>query len=160
MSRRLRVTLLCALACAAPAVAHAQTAAPSPPPAEITRLTDAVMTASNADNAAGFAGLYTDDAVVVDENAPFAWHGAGAGTAWWTLTHGIIQKLQLVSFKAAPQPPSEFTQSDTDAYMIVPITLTGTAAHKPFAETGTMTYTFHKTPTGWKISTQIWTTKP
>ncbi|MBV8490470.1 MAG: nuclear transport factor 2 family protein [Candidatus Eremiobacteraeota bacterium] len=153
------VAAFCLALLAAPA--HAQTPPPQPtPPPEIAALSAATIAATNADDATKFAGLYTDDAVVVDENPPFAWHGADAGAQWWHVTDAIIAKLHLKNLYATPASPSEFAQSDTDAYMIVPVTLGGSANGKTFTESGTLTYTFHKTPAGWKISSQVWTTKP
>ncbi|HZY99074.1 MAG TPA: DUF4440 domain-containing protein [Candidatus Baltobacteraceae bacterium] len=133
-------------------------AAPKPPPAAIMKLANAVIRSANTDNASGFAGLFTGDATVVDENAPFVWRGAGAGAAWWHVVQAVARKMKM-SVKAVNIRVSEFVQSPTDAYMIQAMTIAGAGA-KPFAESGTMTYTFHKSGDMWLISTMTWTTKP
>lgn len=136
-------------------------AAPKPPPAPILKLANAVIHATNTDDPSGLAGLYTEDAVVVDENPPFAWRGTGAGAAWWHVVDAVVRTMKMSHLKAVNIRISEFLQSAADAYMIQPMTITGTTAGgKPFAESGTMTYTFHKTGGTWLISTQVWTTKP
>ncbi|HYL27472.1 MAG TPA: DUF4440 domain-containing protein [Candidatus Nitrosotalea sp.] len=135
-------------------------AAPAVPPAPILKLASAVIAAANADNVAGFAGLYTADAVVVDENPPFVWRGAGAGAAWWNAVRAIAKKMKLTHIKAINVRIGEFRESATDAYLVESMTVAGLMNGKPFAESGTQTYTFHKAGEKWLVSTQVWTTKP
>jgi ketosteroid isomerase-like protein len=135
-------------------------AAPKPPPEPILKLANMVITATNTDDAAALAGLFTDDAVVVDENPPFAWRGAGAGVAWWHVVDAVTQKAKMQHVKAVNVRLGEFRQSATDAYLVQALTVTGVAGTKPFAEAGTMTYTFHNAGGTWLISTMVWTTKP
>lgn len=134
-------------------------AAPKPP-AEITNLVNTLLRATNSDDSSLLAGIYTSNATVVDENAPYVWTGSGSGVAWWHVVDATLQKMKLSKMHAADLGISEFTQSSNDAYMIVPMLLTGSAAGKPFKESGTMTYTFHRAGNSWKISSQVWTTKP
>jgi ketosteroid isomerase-like protein len=134
-------------------------AAPKAPPAPILKLANAVIGAANTDDASGLAGIFTNDATVVDENAPFVWRGAGAGIAWWHVVDAVTQKMKLTHLKAVNVRVTEFVQTPADAYLIEAMTITGSAA-KPLAEAGTMTYTFHKTGATWLISSMVWTTKP
>ncbi len=140
----------------APALAAA---APSPPP-PILKLVNAVMQGTNSNDASAFDGIFTDDAVVVDENPPFVWRGAGAGVAWWHVVQAATQKAKLTHVKATDIRLGEFKQSATDAYLVQAMTVSATAGTKPFAEPGTMTYTFHNAGGTWLISTMVWTTKP
>ena len=135
-------------------------AAPAAPPAPIRKLADAVIHAANADDAAALRGLYADDAVVVDENPPFAWHGAGAGAAWWHVVESVVKNIHLTHLNATAVRIAEFHQTATDAYLIESMTIGGVVGGKPFSEPGTMTYTFHDTAGTWLISSQVWTTKP
>ena len=135
-------------------------AAQTPPPAPIMELSNTVMRATNTDDASALAGIFTNDAVVVDENAPFAWRGAGAGVAWWHVVEAVTRKAKLTHLKATGIRLGEFKQSATDAYLVQAMTVTGMLAGKPFAEAGTMTYTFHNDGGKWLISTMVWTTKP
>ncbi len=135
-------------------------AAPNVPPQPILKLANAVLHAADTGDASGLAGIYTSDAVVVDENAPFTWRGANAGAAWWSVVSNVTKRMKLTGLKAINIRISEFRQSASDAYLIEPMTIVGTLNGKPFAESGTMTYTFHNGAAKWMISSQVWTTKP
>ncbi|MBV8345759.1 MAG: nuclear transport factor 2 family protein [Candidatus Eremiobacteraeota bacterium] len=130
------------------------------PPAPVLKLANAAMHAANTNDASAFAGLYTEDAVVVDEVPPFIWRGAGAGTAWWHAVASFAQKMKMTHLRATDIRVGEFKESVTDAYLVEPMTVTGIANGKPFAEAGTTTYTFHNSGGTWLISSQVWTTKP
>ncbi len=132
----------------------------SPPPAPILKLANAVIHAANTNDASGLSGIFTGDAVVVDENPPFVWRGAGAGVAWWHVVEAVTQKAKMTHLKAINVRLGEFRQSSTDAYLVQPMTVAGIVGGKPFAEAGTMTYTFHASGGAWLISTMIWTAKP
>jgi hypothetical protein len=135
-------------------------AAPQPPPAAISKLAEAIPHAANTDNASGLATIFTDDAVVVDENAPYIWRGAGAGVAWFHVVDTVVRKAGLKDFRATNVSVTEFQKTGTEAYMVQPMTIVGVIGGKPFVEPGTMTYTFHNTGSKWLISSAVWTTKP
>lgn len=135
-------------------------AAPTSPPPEISKLTSAFIHATNSNDTSALATLFTGDAVIVDENPPFAWRGAGAGVAWWHVVQKITKAARLVHLQATNVRTGEFKQSPTGAYLVQSLTITATTAGKPFAEAGTLTYTFHKSGSTWLISTMAWTTKP
>jgi ketosteroid isomerase-like protein len=135
-------------------------AAPNPPPAPILKLASAAMHAANTNDASAFAGLYTDDAIVVDEDPPFSWRGSGAGTAWWHVVAAVAQKMKMTHLRAVDIRVGEFKETATDAYLVEPMTVTAIANGKPFVEAGTTTYTFHRAAGTWLISSQVWTAKP
>jgi ketosteroid isomerase-like protein len=134
--------------------------APNVPPQPILKLANAVLHAADTNDPAELAGIYTSDAVVVDENAPFEWRGADAGTRWWSVVTRVTKRMKLDGLKAVNVRISEFRQSSTGAYLIEPMTITGMLDGRPFAESGTMTYTFRNADGKWLIATQVWTTKP
>lgn len=140
------------------AAGAASPAAPPVPPSPILKLANAVVNASNADDAASLSKLYTHDATVVDEIPPFVWRGAGAGVAWWHAVEAFT-KNKHVRIKLVDIRISEFQRSATDAYLIQPMTIMEIGTGQP-GESGTMTYTFHNDGTAWSISSQVWTTKP
>jgi|SRR5580700_521146 hypothetical protein len=135
-------------------------AAASSPPPPILKLANAIIHGTNTDDPSGFSGLFTNDAVVVDENPPFVWRGGGAAVAWWHVVDAVTRKAKLTQLRATNVRTSEFKQSATDAYLVQAMTITGTVGSKPFSEPGTMTYTFHNVGGTWLISTMVWTTKP
>ena len=135
-------------------------AAPQPPPAAILKLANAIVHAANTDDASELATIFTADAVMVDENPPFVWRGTGAGVAWLHVVDAVVRKAKLKDFRATNVHVSEFRSSASDAYMVQVLTIVAIANGKPFAESGTMTYTFHDTGGTWLISSAVWTTKP
>ncbi len=153
----MHVRTIAALALAlAPAVAMAA----AMPPAPILKLADAVIHATNTGNRAALSGLFTGDAVVVDENPPFVWRGSAAGVAWWHVVEAVTRKAKITHLKAIDVRLGEFKQTATDAYLVESLTVAGLSGGKPFAEAGTLTYTFHQAGGTWLISTMVWTTKP
>lgn len=154
-------TILALLVALTPVAATAASPAPptQPAPSSILKLANAVVNASNSDDAASLSTLYTNDAVVVDEISPFAWRGSGAGVAWWRAVEAFVNKerhrLKLVNVRI-----SDFQRSTNDAYLIQPMTILEIGHGKPSSESGTMTYTFHNNGGTWLISSQVWTTKP
>ena len=136
-------------------------ATPAQPPAPIVALTQSILDAANANNAGKFVGLYTDDAIVVDEDAPFVWRGAHAGETWW---HGVQRALasrKATTLHATGASPANFMtdREGDDAYVEQPLTIVVTSGRVSHVEHGTQTYTFHKSDDGvWRISRQVWTT--
>lgn len=157
MSARRILAFLIALTPAA--IAAASTPPPPVPPAPILTLASSVVKASNTDDEALLARLYTGDATVVDEIPPFVWRGAGAGVAWWRAVEAFT-KTKHVRLKLVDVRISEFQRSSTAAYLIQPLTILELGNGQPSSESGTMTYTFHNDGGRWLISSQVWATKP
>jgi ketosteroid isomerase-like protein len=141
-----------------PAVANAQTNAI--PPQAIVKLANAVVNVGNTNDVSALTGIFTSDAVVVDENAPFVWRGADAGTQWWNHLVVLMKHAHMGHLHVGAARVGEYRQSPTDAYLVEAMVITGIESGKPFAESGTMTFTFHKTAGRWLISTEVWSTKP
>lgn len=158
MRARTVLAFLIALTSAVAAANPAQPIQPVPP-SPILKLPNAVVDASNTDDALSLSKLYTNDAMVVDEIPPFVWRGTGAGVAWWRAVDAFTKKkrerIKLVNVRI-----SEFQRSATDAYLIQPMTIIEVTGGPPSSESGTMTYTFHNNSGTWLISSQVWTSKP
>ncbi len=154
----IRIATVCLMLTLAPLSALAQTKAI--PPQSIVKLANAVVNVGNTNDGSSLSGIFTSDAVVVDENAPFVWRGANAGTAWWNGLTALMKRAHMGHLHVGTVRVGEYRQSPTDAYLVESMLITGTAAGKPFAESGTMTFTFHKTGGRWLISTEVWSTKP
>ncbi|MBV9699325.1 MAG: hypothetical protein JO078_04290 [Candidatus Eremiobacteraeota bacterium] len=155
-------TILAFLVALIPAAATAASPAPPvrpEPPLPILKLANAVVNASNRDDAPSLSTLYTNDAIVVDEIPPFLWRGAGVGVAWWRAVEAFIRKehhrLRLVNVRI-----SDFQRSAQDGYLIQAMTILETGNGPSAGESGTLTYTFHDSGGTWLISSQVWTTKP
>jgi ketosteroid isomerase-like protein len=130
------------------------------PPQAILKLANTVWNVGNTNDVSSLSGIFTDDAVVVDENAPFVWRGADAGTTWWNHLVVLMKRAHMGHLHVGSVRVGEYRQSPTDAYLVDAMVITGVQSGKPFAESGTMTFTFHKTAARWLISTEVWSTKP
>ncbi len=144
----------CAIVVACTAAAGA-----AQPPAAIARIVKTVVGAEIPGSTAALAHLYTSDAVVVDEFPPFIWTGADSGRVWFVALDRVLANLKMHGLKVVAAPASEYLQTGNDAYEIVPLTLDGMEGAKASHETGTLTFTFRRSGSTWKISSQVWTTR-
>lgn len=134
------------------------TPAPSPPPA-IVALTQTFLDAANSNDATKFAGMFTSDAVVVDEDAPFTWSGPNAGVAWWKAVQQLIASHKA-GLRVTGDPFSEYRQAGDTAYAIQPLHIAHIVAGITRVQLGTETFTFRNVRGAWKISSATWTTRP
>lgn len=137
-------------------------ATPSQAPVPIAALTRAVLDAANTNDPAKLAGIYTADAAVVDEAAPFFWRGADAGVRWWnTIQRAFASRHASLHAIGSPLTGYMTDRQGDDAYLTQAQTIIVTLNGKIITERGTQTYTFHRGDDGeWKISRQVWTTTP
>jgi ketosteroid isomerase-like protein len=155
---KLGMIALGALLCTATAVAAGT---PPQPPAAMLKLAALPVGVANTNDASGLAGAFTSDGLVVDENPPFEWRGANAGTAWWKDDSASFAAGKLTHIHVtAASAPSEYRLQGNAAYLILPMHVTAKAGGKPFESHGAMTYTFRKVSGAWKISTMFWTNFP
>lgn len=111
--------------------------------------------AVNADKATVLAAVYTPDAVIIDEDAPYRWEGPNAA-ANWLATLDKVTQLQKIKATARLGKPSFWDISPARAYIVVPTAYAGTMAGKPFTETGAWTFVLVKAHGVWKIETSTW----
>ena len=130
-----------------------------PPPPQIVALTQTFLAAANANDARKFAGIFTDDAIVIDEDAPFVWSGPNAGVAWWKAVEEII-KAHKAGLQVTADPFSEYRQKGDAAYAIAPLRIAHVMGGKTRTQLGTETFTFRNVNGTWKISSATWATKP
>lgn len=128
------------------------------PPAGIMTTIRGVLSDTNANNISRVDSYYTADAVVVDEFAPYVWTGAHAGSQWWTGVMNQNKTAHVTNMKASAEPVRASNVTGDKAYVVVPLTITFGYKGKPQKETGTITCTFVRSGSAWKISTQTWST--
>ncbi len=133
---------------------------PTPPQAILT-LAQSVIDAANAHDPTKLNGLFTTDAVVIDEGAPFRWTGADAGIKWLQHVNKTLT-ARRATLRATASAPTEYRadREGDDAYLIQPAVVTVTSNGTAHAERGLQTYTFHKTDGTWRISSATWATEP
>ncbi len=118
-----------------------------------------VIAATRGGDLHAVSGLYTADAVVVDEMAPFHWTGKNAGRSWLAAVGKFIAASKMTNFNLKASPPAEVQQAGSSAYVVVPILLTGLSGGKHVSETGFFTFALRKIGGSWMISNQVWTTR-
>jgi hypothetical protein len=151
----MRYLTLGALACllmAAPAYAQATD------PAVLTPIT-AFMTAFNKGDVAGAAATHAAvaDLVIVDEVAPYVWHGPKAFHAWVADLGAEDAKRGIADQKVTIGAPTRVEVSGADAYVIVPATYTFTEKGAAMRAASQMTFTLKKGTGGWLIHGWTWT---
>ncbi len=128
------------------------------PPLSLLTVIRGVIAAANANNAPKVGSYFEPESFVVDEFPPYVWKGADAGGRWWSdvarddATHGR-------TLHASIGPISVSDVSVSDAYVVVPLTITSEARGKQHRETGLWALTFHRTRVIWRISSASWATE-
>jgi ketosteroid isomerase-like protein len=143
--------LLAVLFCAGPGSA-------AQPPAVLMANIQTFVAITQGKSTVDIDSLFTPDAIVIDENAPFRWDGPHAASQWLASLHGLLASMHTTSFTVTSGTPTQYTQSTDAAYAIVPLTISGTAGAQHIEETGTLTFTFRLIDGDWKIATDVWTT--
>ena len=99
----------------------------------------------------------TGSPTIIDEVAPHSWSGPGSVDAWL----GDLSKSEAAEGKTgavvAIGAPNREVVSGDHAYAIAPSTYTFKQKGTLMRETGEMTFVLTKEPSGWKISSFVWT---
>jgi ketosteroid isomerase-like protein len=115
----------------------------------------AVIAAIKNDDAAAISTLYSNDAVVVDEQAPFEWTGAGAGAEWLSASRDWSKWSPRIAHFRAVLANIQVDDGGS-AYVVAAGTFSSADPKKPWQQRGTLTFTLRKTDSSWKISSQVW----
>jgi ketosteroid isomerase-like protein len=116
-----------------------------------------VVAASEVLDDSALIGLYTDNAVFVDEG-PIVIYGPTVGYDWLTRVKQEFAERKMTQFKATASKPTIVQVSANGAYIVVPMELNAVVgADKHFHESGTFTFTLVRKAEQWKITSQVWT---
>jgi ketosteroid isomerase-like protein len=150
MNRRM-IVLALAIAMATSSAAKAQTAASA------MNVVNQVVAASEMLDASRLTGLYTDNAVFVDEG-PIVIYGSTVGYDWLTRVKRKFTARHMTQFVASASRPTVVQVSGNGAYIVVPMELNAkVGAAKHFHESGLFTFTLARQVAAWKITSQVWT---
>ena len=113
--------------------------------------------AFNKGDAAGAQAIMATDLTIIDEVAPFLWHGSDA-FARWGADYEVDAKAKGITDPGVTisAPTRELVSGDT-AYVIVPSVYRFKQKGVQMSETAQMTFALHKGAAGWKISGWTWT---
>jgi hypothetical protein len=133
-------------------------AAQATDPAVLAPIT-AFMAAFNKGNVAGAAATHAAvaDLVIVDEVAPYVWHGAKAFHAWVADLGASDAKRGITEQKVVIGAPTRVETEGASAYVIVPATYTFSEKGVAMRAVSQMTFTLKKGAGGWLIHGWTWT---
>jgi ketosteroid isomerase-like protein len=140
-------------------VMMAATAGAQAPPADLIAPIQKFMEAFNKGDMAGAAATHATaaDTVIVDEVAPFAWHGADAFKAWSTALDADSKKQGLSDQNVKISAPTRTEVAGDMAYVVVPAVYSFTKAGTAMRESAQMTFVLKKGAQGWLIHGWTWT---
>ena len=98
-----------------------------------------------------------DDAYIIDEFAPYEWHGAGACSTWAGDYEADAKKNGITDGVVTVGKPRHVDVSGDHAYVVVPTTYAFKKNGKPMKENNaTMTLTLQNSAAGWHITSWTW----
>jgi ketosteroid isomerase-like protein len=98
-----------------------------------------------------------DQAAIIDEFPPHAWHGAGACAKWMSDFEADARKNSITDGFVALGDPSHVDITGDRAYVVIPSDYTYKQNGKPVKETGALfTFALQKGQAGWRITGWAW----
>jgi hypothetical protein len=126
---------------------------PGTPIKGIMQTVNTVLAAMTAHSPSALGGAYTNDAVIIDDQAPYQWSGKNAGIDWLT-TVTTYGKLSAARFHAVGDP-ALLQWSSHAAYVIVSGSLDGVGARQ-LHQAGSLEFSLREAGGTWKITGQFW----
>lgn len=127
------------------------------PKADVMASVHQWITAFNKGDTTSFIADCADDAAIVDEFAPYEWHGAGACSHWMNDYAAYQQKNGTSDGKVRLGVPHHVIITGDRAYVIVPASFFFKQKGKMVSETGSMlTLVLHNGASGWRIVASTW----
>ena len=93
-----------------------------------------------------------DDLSIVDDFAPYEWHGKGAMTRWLQDIESFAKKNGVSEERVTLGKDWHSETTGDRAYLVIPITVAYKMKGKPMKDRGVFTIALHKGSTGWRIS--------
>jgi hypothetical protein len=130
------------------------------PPSEVVDIVTAVIYSIDSFNIEKVADLYTPNAVVADDEAPYSWNGPTAGVQWVNAVEQACKDNRLTKLKGAIETINDFHQTAENVYIVVPVTYTGSLpGRRVFKVEGAFTFVLRMIDGKWLIKSQVWMPK-
>jgi ketosteroid isomerase-like protein len=130
------------------------------PPSNVMEIVSKAIYALNSFDIAAVADLYTPNAVVADDEAPYSWNGPTAGVQWVNAVEKVCKDNHLSKLKGVIEPINVFQQSADNCYIVVPASFTGNLPDKRrFSVKGAFTFVLRQENGKWLIKSQAWMQK-
>jgi len=133
---------------------YAQTADP-----QLTAPINKFIDAFNKGDVAGAAATHAAEAdlTIVDEVAPYAWHGAKAFHSWAADLDADAKKQGITEPKVTIKAPTRVETNGSTAYVVVPAVYEFKLKDVAMREAAQMTFVLKKGASGWLIHGWTWT---
>lgn len=124
--------------------------------AEVMKIINTVVKASGTFDVNAVSDLYTPNALIADEEAPFSWNGETAGVQWVSTVEKTCKNVKLKEFRGKVGRINVYLQTDESIYVVVPVDYTGEIRGEHFEEDGAFTFVFRLVSGKWLIKSQVW----
>lgn len=129
----------------------------STPPAEVMDIVEAAINSLNSFNIDIVANLYTQNAVVADDEPPYSWNGPTAGVQWVNAVEQVCKDNKLTKLRGSIGNITVFQHSADNFYIVVPVIFTGNLPQKQkFTADGAFTFILRVVNGKWMIKSQVW----
>jgi hypothetical protein len=124
-------------------------------PTELRTLIEDHIKGFNTQDVKLFAGVFGEDAIIIDGIAPYRWLNPNAVGKWLadveTWRAGLGVTSEHLSYEMG-----FWNVEDANAYAVIAGTLTVAMAGQSVIRKGTLAYTFSTRGGSWKIDAQAW----
>lgn len=130
------------------------------PPADVMEVISKAVYSLNNFDIKDVANLYTPNASIADDEAPYSWNGPTAGVQWVNAVEQVCKDNKLTKLKGSIETINVFQQSADNVYVVVPVSYTGTLPDKGhFNSKGAFTFVLRLVNGKWLIKSQVWMPK-
>lgn len=123
---------------------------------DVMAVVDQMTGAFNKGDMTAWSGLCTDNAVIIDNMAPYIWQGPNACANWWNDFEASSKKNDMNWGKVSHDKPWNITVSGDEAYAALPTRYAYKHKGKAGLDHGSLTFAFHKLNGSWRIAGWTW----
>lgn len=116
--------------------------------------------AFNKGDSASALALCADEASIIDDMSPYAWHGAGACKAWYNDLTADLRKNGAVFDHTTVDKVRNVMITGDHAFAVVAATFIVKVKDAPQGEKGIWTFAMKKSDGGWRIAGWTWAPPP
>ena len=128
----------------------------SVPDAEIMAIVKTVIHSLNKFDIDQVADLYTQNAVVADDEAPYSWNGPTAGIQWVNAVEKAAKDNRLKKLEGEIEPVNVFHSSGDGYYVVVPVTFSGNLpGGQTYTAEGAFTFVLKMVTGHWRIKATV-----
>jgi ketosteroid isomerase-like protein len=147
--RKMLIAVAAAVLAAMPAAASEK--------ADVMAVVHQVLDGFNKGDVNSFQAACAESTSIIDEFAPYEWHGAGACSKWTNDFEADAKKNGISDGAVAMGEPSHVDITGDLAYVVAPATYTYKQHGKPMKESGSrFVVVLQKAPSGWRITGWAW----